>query len=214
MKVSGKINVLLVDDHPIVRDGYRLLLENTPDIQVVGEAESGEQACHLYEKISPDVVILDLNMPGMGGLETIRRLLIKNSKARILVFSMQDSQSILQRALEAGAVGYLTKASASSQMVEAVQQVAQGKAYLDHNLVSKVMRSFSGDGDPLRKLTQREFEVFQNLANGSSVSEIAEALYISPKTVGVHQTNIMKKLSLRNTAELTRLAIQCHVINL
>jgi len=212
MKASKKIRVLLVDDHPIVREGYRLLLENTADIHVVGEAECGEEACKLYRDIVPDVVILDLNMPGMGGLETIRRLRAKDPKSRILVFSMQDSQAMLQRALEAGAGGYLTKVSASSQMVEAVREVARGKAYLDQGLVPHVMGVLSGDGDPLRNLTQREFEVFRNLAAGQSVSEIADILCISPKTVGVHQTNIMKKLDVRNASELTRLAIRYSVI--
>ena len=212
MKAQDKISVLLVDDHPVVREGYRLLLEKTSDIQIVGEAECGEKAYSLYEKASPDVVLLDLNMPGMGGLETIRRLLIKDPKARILVFSMHDSQIILQRALEAGATGYLTKSSASSQMVKAVRQVAQGKAYLNHNLIPKAVESFSDNSNPLHKLTQREFEIFRNLADGRSVAEIANTLSISPKTAGVHQTNIMKKLNMRNVAELARLAVRCDVI--
>lgn len=213
MKELNKIGVLVVDDHPIVREGYRLLLQNTPNIRVIGEAESGEQACNIYETVTPDVVVLDLNMPGMGGLEAIRRLLIKDPKARILVFTMHDSQTILQRSLEAGAQGYLAKISASSQMVSAVQQVAQGKTYLDQNLIPQLMESISGNGDPLHILTQREFEVFRQLASGYSVAEIARSLCISPKTVGVHQTNIMKKLNLPNAAKLTLLAIRCRIIN-
>lgn len=212
MKQSNKIDVLLVDDHQVVRDGYRLLLENTADIQVVGEAGSGEQAYTLYEKISPDVTVLDLNMPGMGGLELMRRLLAKNPQAHILVFSMHDSQIMVQRALEAGAAGYLTKSSASSQMVEAVRQVANGKTFLCHSLAPEVVESLMANNNPVHKLSQREFQVFRSLAEGYTVAEIAATLSISPKTVGVHQTNIMKKLGLRNAAELVRLAIRSRII--
>ena len=212
MKAANEINVLLVDDHPIVRDGYRLLLENTHEIRVVGEAECGEQAYELYSDMKPDVVVLDLNMPGMGGLEIIQRLITKDPQARVLVFSMHDSQVMVQRALEAGAAGYLTKSSAPSQMVEAVRQVAMGNSFITEELVSGVMEPFLQKKDPLEKLTPREFQLFRKLAEGHSVAEIAETLHISPKTVGVHQTSIMKKLDLRNAAELVRLAIRCRVI--
>ena len=212
MKATKEINVLLVDDHPIVRDGYRLLLENTQEIRVVGEADSGEQAYEQYSDVKPDVVVLDLNMPGMGGLEIIQRLITKDPQARVLVFSMHDSQVMVQRALEAGAVGYLTKSSAPSQMVEAVRQVAKGNSFINEELVSGVMEPFLQKKDPLEKLTPREFQLFRKLAEGHSVAEIAETLHISPKTVGVHQTSIMKKLDLRNAAELVRLAIRCRVI--
>ena len=211
-KLSGEISVLLVDDHPIVRDGYRVLLGNTADIRVIGEAESGEQAYQLYGEIAPDVVILDLNMPGMGGLELIRRLLAKKTHTRVLVFSMHDSQVMVQRAREAGAAGYLTKSSASSQMAEAVRQVAAGKTFFSHDLMPEMVESMMVNRDPVRKLSQREFQVFRALAEGHTVAEIADTLCISPKTVGVHQTHIMKKLGLRNAAELVRLAVRCRVL--
>ena len=212
MKVPDEIKVLLVDDHPIVRDGYSVLLGNTLDIRVIGEAESGEQAYLRYDELAPDVVVLDLNMPGMGGLELIRRLLAKDPQARILVFSMHDSQVMVQRALEAGAAGYLTKSSASSQIIEAIRQVAHGKAFLNHDLVPEVVESLMVKSDPVHKLSQREFQVFRALAEGHTVAEIADTLCISPKTVGVHQTSIMKKLGLRNAAELVRLAIRCSIL--
>jgi two-component system invasion response regulator UvrY len=213
MKTNKPIRVFLVDDHPVVRDGYRRLLDNNPDIEVVAEANSGEEACQQYTQAKPDVVVLDLNMPGIGGIETISRLLSKDSEAHILVFSMHDSQIMISRALEAGASGYLTKSSAASQMIDAVRSVAQGKPFLSHTIAPSIIGKLQkNDSNPLQVLSKREFEVFRRLADGNSVAEIANELSISPKTAGVHQTNIMRKLELRNTAELTRLAIRCGVI--
>lgn len=212
MPAAEPIKVMLVDDHPVVCDGYRRLLERNADIRVVGEADSGEQACALYPKCAPDVVVLDLNLPGMGGMETIRRLIAKYPGVRILVFSMHDSPQLAQRALNAGAVGYLTKSSAADQMVEAIRRVAQGRSYLDHALADALTGHRAADADPLSQLTKREFQVFCKLAEGCSVAEIADTLCISPKTAGVHQTNIMNKLALKNAAELVRLAIRCGVI--
>lgn len=206
------IQVLLVDDHPVVRDGYRRLLENTPGISVIAEAESGEDACRLYEQCHPNVVVMDLNMPGIGGLEAISRIRAKDPKAIILVFSMHDSYTMMMRVLEAGAAGYISKSSAASQMVAAVTQVANGKPFVDLAMVMDDVQNQVDGFDPLKKLTQREYQIFINLAEGKPVAEIAEEFSISPKTAGVHQTNIMKKLDLRNAAELTRLAIRCSVI--
>ena len=213
MNIPKPIRVFLVDDHPVVRDGYRRLLDNNPDIEVVAEADSGEEACEKYLEINPDVMILDLNMPGIGGLETILRIRAKDRNAHILVFSMHESQVMVGRAVEAGASGYLSKNSAATQMIDAVRSVAQGKPYLNHSFSPAMIGSMQKQGpDPLRILSKREFEVFRRLADGHSVIEIAEELSISPKTAGVHQTSIMKKLELRNASELTRLAIRCGVI--
>jgi two-component system invasion response regulator UvrY len=205
--------VLLVDDHPIVRDGFRRLLDNTPDVRVDCEAGSGEEAYIRFFETRPDVLVIDLSLPGISGVETIRRIVMREANAHILVFSMHDSPLMVTRALEAGACGYLTKSSAAAEMVDAVREVAQGRAYLSSGLVQDfVATKMSSADDPLRRLTQREFQVFLRLAQGQTVSEIAEILRISPKTVGVHQTNIMKKLQLRNVSELTRLAIRCGVL--
>lgn len=207
------IKVFLVDDHPVVRGGYRRLLENYSDIEVVGEAQTGEEACDLYSRVNPDVTVLDLNMPGIGGLETITRLRAKDRNAHILVFSIHDSPIMVRRALDAGAAGYLTKSSMASQMVDAVRTVAEGKSFINHHILPAVMSQFrQHDADPLADLTRREFNVFCRLAKGFSVHNIADELSISPKTVGVHQTNIMKKLRLHNAVELTHLAIQCGVV--
>lgn len=206
------IKVLLVDDHPVVRDGYRRLLENSADIQVVAEAGSGEEACELYIKKGADIVVLDLNMPGIGGLEVIRRLCARDPKVRILVFSMHDNKVMIEHALAAGAAGYLNKSSVAAQMVDAVHTVAKGKSIHQHPAVTGTVPTDADKAAPMWALTKREFQVFCKLAEGQPVADIAELLSISPKTVGVHQTNIMHKLELRNAAELTRLAIRSGII--
>lgn len=211
------ISVLLADDHPIVRDGFRRLLESTTDIRVVAEADDGETCCALYRKLHPDVVVLDLNMPGIGGLETLRRIKADDARANVLVFSMYGNLTMVQRALEFGATGYLTKQGGPVQMVEAVRRVSQGKLFLDPEHVSGLVggvQPLNGQADPLAVLSKREFQIFKLLAEGNSVAQIAEMISISPKTAGVHHTNIMKKLNLENTAQLVRLAILNDVVQL
>ena len=206
--------MLLVDDHPVVRDGYRRLLENTRDIRVVAEAGDGESAITLYKEYAPDVVVLDLSMPGIGGLETLGRIKAQDAAARILVFSMHDSEILMMRCLKAGATGYLTKNNGAGKMVEAVHSVARGKVFLDSahsaNILSQQL--FGVLEDPLLALSPREFQIFQLLAEGLSVADIASTLSISAKTVGVHHARIMKKLELQTPTQLVRLAIRCNVI--
>ena len=206
------VRILLVDDHPIVRDGYRRLLESTPDIRVEADASSGDEACARYLELKPDVLIIDLNLSGINGIEAIRRIRQHDPDARILVFSMHDSPVMVTRALEAGATGYLSKSSAAAEMVDAVREVARGRPYLSKGLVEDFVATKMTANDPLKGLTPREFQIFIRLAQGQVVNEIAAVLCISPKTVGVHQTNIMKKLRLRNASELTRLAMRCGVL--
>lgn len=203
------INVLLVDDHKVVRSGYRFLLESTDDIRVIGEAESGEEACRLYPQLHADVVVMDLSMPGMGGLEAIHRLHSKDKNVRILVFSVHDDEAFLQRALDAGALGYLTKRSADQSMIEAVRQVAQGQLFIEQSLLPYLVRR--GDGERKERfaeLTQREFEVMLLLAEGKSVQDIAPILNLSTKTIGNYATSIKAKLQVNNLAELIRLAMK------
>lgn len=214
--VSSKpVTVLLVDDHPVVRNGYRRLLESTPDIQVVAEAEDGETACDRYAEYTPDVVILDLNMPGIGGLETIRRIKAGDPAARILMFTMHDSETLIMRSLAAGATGYLSKHSGVGQMARAVREVARGVLFIDpERTASVISQQLSAGENPLLTLSPREFQCFQLLAEGHSVNEIATTLSISPKTAGVHHANIMRKLELQNTTQLVRLALRHKVIQL
>jgi two-component system invasion response regulator UvrY len=208
--MTETINVLLVDDHPVVRDGYRRLLENQEDIRVVAEAANGEEACELYGSRKVDLVVLDLNMPGIGGHETIRRLRAKDPGARILVFSMHENPIVIDRVMSAGAAGYLSKNSVAEKMVAAVRTIVNDGSLTPRNdSTSPVEQEEAG---PLYALTKREFQIFRMLAEGQAVADVAETLSISPKTVGVHQTNIMRKLELRNPAELTLLAIRSGVI--
>ena len=209
------ITVLLVDDHPVVRAGYRRLFESTADIRVVAEADDGEAGYTLYRQCKPTVVVLDLNMPGIGGLETLRRIKARDPDARILVFSMHSNETMLQRALQMGAMGYLTKQGNPGQMIDAVRQVSRGQLYVDPVLVSGMVAEMvlsDVSEDPLSILSKREFQLFKLLAEGNSVIQIAAILSISPKTVGVHHANIMRKLKLQNAAQLVRLAIRCNVI--
>ncbi|MCK5715709.1 MAG: response regulator transcription factor [Nitrosomonadaceae bacterium] len=212
--LNRQITVLLVDDHPVVRAGYRRLLESTTDLRVVAEADNGETGCKLYQKYTPDVVILDLKMPGIDGLETIHRIKAKDPAAHILVFSMYSNEILVKRALQAGATGYLSKKGGLDQMIKAVRRVNQGKKYLDQDLSKGIADNIFGNNakDPINVLTKREFQLFKLLAEGNSIREIAETLSISPKTVGVHHDNIKKKLELKNTAQLIHLAIICNII--
>jgi two-component system invasion response regulator UvrY len=153
-------------------------------------------------------------MPGIGGMETITRLRARHPDVTILVFSMHDNKTMVSRAIEAGAKGFLNKSSASTQMIDAVRSVFSGKLYLESEIMQEMFEKLQSHvTNPLDDLTRREFEVFRRLAEGDSVTDIAMQLSISPKTAGVHQTNIMKKLKLRNASELTRLAIRCGIIN-
>ena len=213
--MKKQISILLIDDHPVVRTGYRRLLESTPDMRVVAEAENGEIGYQLYLEHKPNVTILDLNMPGIGGLETIRRIKAYNPAACILVFSMLNNQTMAQRCLKAGAMGFISKQSGVGEMIQAVQQVASGKQYIEAEL--SAMLAINSERkttceNPLDMLTKREFQIFKLLAEGNSGTEIAEKLTISPKTVSVHHANMMRKLQLQNTTQLVRIAIEHNVI--
>lgn len=209
-----RISVLLTDDHEVVRAGYRRLLESTPDISVIAEAADGDEAYHRYLDHKPDVVVMDLSMNGVGGLEASRRILSRDKAARILVFSVHENEVFLNRAMDAGILGYISKRSASRVMIEAVRQVASGKIYVGQEMMPFLLkRTSSTDAQAISGLTAREFEVFRLLADSKSVNEIAELLNLSPKTVGHHATSVKTKLGISSMAGLTRLAIRLGVIN-
>ncbi|VAW58038.1 Two-component transcriptional response regulator, LuxR family [hydrothermal vent metagenome] len=209
MNVVNEITVLLVDDHEVVRAGYSRLLEATEGISVIGEAQDGEAAYVAFFSCHPDVLIMDLSMPGIGGLEASRRILAKDKNAKILVFSVYENEVFLTRALDMGVLGYISKRSASQVMIEAVRKVAGGDVFVGQELVSYLVKTkASVDGDLLSALTPREFEVFLLLADSKSVVDIAELLSLSPKTVGHHTTSIKNKMNISDIAGLTRLAIR------
>jgi DNA-binding NarL/FixJ family response regulator len=207
------IRVLLVDDHAVVRAGFRRLLEQTPGIGVVTEAASGDEAYRIFGDCQPEVTVMDLSMPGMGGLEAIRRIVGRFPAARILVFSMHETAAFAQQALKAGARGYVTKASAPEVLVEAVCAIAAGRTFLSREMAQALaIESIAGDRDPLMALTTREFEIFRLLAAGRTTDEIAEALYVSAKTVANHATQIKQKLNISSAVELHRLALRFGLI--
>lgn len=206
------IRVMLVDDHAVVRMGFRMLL-STPDIEVVAEADSGEQACHDYAQVRPDVVVMDLSMPGMGGLEALRRLLAHDAGARVLVLSAHEATAYPQRVLKAGALGYLSKRGAPEALIDAVRTVAAGQRYVDALLAQKLaIAQIEGEASPSDVLTEREFAVFLQLAQGLTVAQIADNLKLSPSTVGTHLYNVKQKLNAANQAELTLVALRWGLI--
>ena len=204
------IRVLLVDDHPVVRTGFRLLLQARPDVVVIGEADSGETACQRYIELSPDVVVMDIAMPGMGGIEALRRIRAHDPQARVLALSAHDDPMHARRALREGALGFLSKRSAPEALLEAVAGVALGQRYIDPRVAQRLaLDDIEGaDSSPIKRLSEREFDVFIRLARGASVQRIADDLRLSASTVGTHLYNVKQKLGVSNQSELTLLAIR------
>ncbi len=208
------ISVVLADDHEIVREGMRRLLDQDAGITVVAEAATGEDAYRAYAAHHPDVVVLDLSMPGMGGLGAAARIRARDRDSRIVVLSAHDDPTSVRRAMKIGILGYISKSSAGGCLVEAVQSVARGRRYLDPHVAERLEREQSGaHANPVDVLSNREFEVFKLLATGHSVAEIARLLSVSPKTAGTHHTRVMQKLGVANTAQLVHVAIEYGVID-
>jgi two-component system, NarL family, invasion response regulator UvrY len=208
------IRVMLVDDHALVRMGFRLLLQATDDIEVAAEAGSGEEACRRYPEVRPDVVLLDISMPGIGGLDTLARLLAKDGDARVLVLSAHEDTIHPTRAIRAGALGYLTKRGAPEELIGAIRRVAGGKTFIEPAIAQEMaVARTSGGGSPIDVLTTREFQVFIALAQGQSANSIAQTMSLSPSTVGTHLYNIKQKLGAANSAELTLIAIRYGLIH-
>ena len=211
--MSKKINIILVDDHAVVRAGVRRLLEQEPLFDVIGEAESGEKAYQMFGELNPDVMVMDLSMPGMGGLEAIRRILMRDEKAKILVLSMHEDLSFANQALKLGAKGYLIKNTLGDDLVKAIEAISQGDIFLSDEIAKKIaVSSIDGGQDPIHDLSAREFEIFRLLAEGFEVDAIATTLNISSKTVSNYQTMIKQKLNIHTPIELIRFAIKAGVI--
>ena len=204
------IRVLIADDHPVVRSGYRRLLSVEADIDVVAECETGEAAYQWLLHNAADVVVLDLSMPGRGGFDTLQRLRMRSPGLGVLIFSMHETPSLVLQALAMGATGYVSKRSAPDALAHAVREVAAGRRYLSAEVAGALVRH---DAElPHSQLSQREFIIFQHLAMGRSVKQLAEDFSLSPKTLYNHQTNIYRKLQVENAAQLMQYALRHRVL--
>jgi DNA-binding NarL/FixJ family response regulator len=201
------IKILLVDDHLVVRAGVRRLLETMPGAQIM-EAGTGKETMAIFRREKPDLVLLDLNLEDVGGLEMLRRLLLEDKKAKVVVFSMHSEPLYAARALKIGAKGYVSKSASADELLEAVKKVAAGGQFIEAELASKIALSqFSGQ-DPLSQLTTREVEILRLLGEGRSLSAIADTLGVSYKTIANTCSLIKNKLGLQRTADLIRLSIE------
>ncbi|MFP3928315.1 MAG: response regulator [Desulfobacteraceae bacterium] len=210
------IKILLADDHNIVRDGLKRIIEESGDIKVVAEAGDGTEALQQVEEFLPDVAVIDISMPGMDGLEVISRLHSARPDLPILVLTMHEEEQYVVRAIASGAMGYVTKRSASEELVQAIRKVHTGARYLtDSAAESLAVRMARGKNglSPLDSLSNREIQVLRRLAMGQTNREIAEAYFLSTKTVDTYRSRLLKKLNLRNNADLSRFAIQNRLID-
>jgi two-component system invasion response regulator UvrY len=201
------MKLLIVDDHPIVRSGLRRLLAAEPQYDIA-EAANGQEAFSAFRELRPDLVILDLNLPGISGLEVLGRLMIEDAKARVLVLSMHDNPAYVARVLQAGARGYISKNAPPEEILEAVRRVAAGRTYIEHETAQELaLWNLHAPSHPLNQLSRRDIEILRLLAEGSSLIEIARAIGVSYKTVANHCSQLKAKLATPRTADLIRIAI-------
>lgn len=211
--MSARVTVLLVDDHAVVREGYRRLLEVSGGITVVGEASNAADAYQQFCSLEPDVAVMDIALPGVSGIEALRRILAHERKARVLMFSMYEDAIFVRRALEAGAAGYLTKAAAPRVLVEAVATVASGRRFLSPDVAQMLaLQPMNAEQATHDVLSAREFEVLKLLAEGGTLNEIAQQLGLTPKTVSNHQSSIRQKLGAETATQLLRAALRLRLI--
>ncbi|MGH1461185.1 MAG: response regulator [Neptuniibacter sp.] len=220
----ASIRILLVDDHPLVRAGFQRFLISDDSIEIVGEADNGLSACDMYMAYHPDVVIMDLNMPAgpdsdeqdantNGGLEAIRRIISHDPKAKVLVITATETDPFPAHVLSAGAKGFLTKRCPPDELLEAVKAIHGGEEYITEEIRNRIASGSSSVSEAsLASLTRRELQIFSLLAEGKTVSQVAEDMFISPKTVHAHRTNLFRKLSISNNSELVHLAIRHNVV--
>ena len=207
--------ILIADDHTLVREGLKQILSATPELEVVAEAMDGDQALAHVRSTEFDLALLDMSMPGLSGIDLIKRLKLERPKLRILVLSMHGEQQYAVRAFKAGASGYLTKDSASDQLVAAIRTIAAGGVYISAAAAEQLaMGAMDAPGElPHRSLSDREFEVFRLLVAGTSSTAIADGLHLSVKTVSTHKTRILQKMNMASTAELVRYAVENKLVD-
>lgn len=210
---SPRTRVMLADDHAIVRSGFRRLLDQYPAIEVVAEADTAEKTYRNYLQCMPDVLVLDLSMPGSGGIEIMRRLLAREPGARVIVFSMHEDAALADRAMRLGARGYVSKSNTPETLAQAVLEVAAGRQFLSPDIAHSVaLYKLAGEQDPFKLLSSREFEIFRQLVAGLTAAEIAKALNLSGKTIANYHTSIKQKLGVSSDVELVRIALRFDMI--
>lgn len=215
MSAPQHCRVLLVDDHAVVRTGYRTLLEQSNIIRIVGEAENGTQAYAMAQELQPDAIVMDISMPGMSGLETTRKIVQRYPQARILVFSMHEDMAYVEQALQAGAIGYLPKSSPPEVLINAITTIATGESFIEEGIAKRLSnKGQRGADNVFDDFSTREFEIFCLLATGKNTSDIADMLNISAKTVANYTTQIKSKLEISNQAELVHVAIRNGIIKM
>lgn len=209
------IRVLLVDDHELVRTGIRRLLEDFDDLEIIAEAENGEEAISIVREDKPDVILMDVNMPGIGGLEATRKLLQIHNDMKIIVVTIHIEEPFPSRLLKAGATGYLTKGCAVSEIVEAIRTVNKGKRYIGSDVAQQLAMTMlpGNDKSPFEALSQRELQVMLMVTQGQKIQEIAEKLCLSPKTVSTYRYRLFEKLDVKSDVELTHLAMRHGMID-
>ena len=211
-----KIKVMIVDDHAILRDGIRALLGLHDDVEIIGEASEGKEAVEKALELEPDVVVMDIAIPGMDGLEATRRIKKKNSKVQILVLTQHDNKEYVLSSIKAGAAGYVPKRAMGSELVSAIRAVYRGESFLYPSAAAALIDDYrqQAEVEPYDRLTSREREILTLIADGHSSRQIAEMLYISLKTVQGHRTKIMEKLDIHNRAELVKYALRKGLISI
>lgn len=204
------ISVLLTDDHELVRTGIRRLLEDSNQVEIVGEAECGEDSLQMAQSLSPDVILMDVNMPGIGGVETCRRILQRNPKQKIIILTVHNEQTFPKRLLEIGAKGYLTKECGVDEMILAIKQVSSGGSYIASSIAQQLALSLlpGNDLNPIDKLSRREFQVMLMISQGLTNIEISDKLCLSPKTISTYRLRLLEKLDAQNEVDLIRIAVE------
>ena len=204
------ITVLLTDDHELVRTGIRRLLEDSKQISIVGEADCGEKSIQLAQEHQPDVILMDVNMPGIGGVEACRRILQRNPKQKIIVLTVHNEQTFPKRLLEIGARGYLTKECGVDEMLEAIRQVHAGNSYIATSIAQQLALSLlpGNDVNPIDRLSRREFQVMLMISQGLSNAQISDKLCLSPKTISTYRLRLLEKLDAHNEVDLIKIAVE------
>ncbi|MCP4491413.1 MAG: response regulator [Gammaproteobacteria bacterium] len=204
------ISVLLTDDHALVRSGIKRLLEDSKQVEIVGEAECGEDSLQMAQELNPDVILMDVNMPGIGGVEACRRMLQRNPKQKIIVLTVHGEQTFSKRMLEIGAKGYLTKGCGLDEMLEAIKQVHNGKSYIATSIAQQLALSLlpGNEDNPIDRLSRREFQVMLMISNGLSNIEISDKLCLSPKTISTYRLRVLEKLGANNEVDLIKIAVE------